>query len=447
MLVYKNVNAQPATLWTKTFGGSGADRAYSVQQTLDGGYIITGSIPAPGYLIKTDANGNIQWTNTYEGSGKFNGHSVQQTLDGGYIVGGTLYSGMPQLRLVKTNVNGVEQWSRLYGDLLHDFGRSVQQTQDGGYIFGGSKTSITNNDLDFYLLKTNSSGEPQWEKTYGGDNEDSGFSVEQTQDGGYIFVGDTYSYGAGSGDVYLIKTDSNGNETWSKTYGGTSADAGKSVRQTEDGGYIITGTYESGQGYSKELYLIKTDEYGDTLWTRTYGGTGRDAGNCVQQTHDGGYIVVGDIYSIASASLDIWLVRTDSSGDTLWTRTFGQDWGDYGYSVQQTTDLGYIVAGYLEYGIGDGDAWLIRVAPDISEPCNLGDVNDDGLITPGDALCAFQVYLSGGTPPPDCDNPCALEAADVSCTLNGVTPGDALYIFRAYLDGKTPPLECNPEQK
>lgn len=330
--------------------------------------------------------------NTFNHCNKGGTNHGKEVFHGGYIVGGTRYLGMPELYLVKTNASGEEQWSRTYGDLLHDFGHSVQQTQDGGYIFGGSKTSISTNDLDCFLVKTNSNGDPQWTMTYGGGNEDSGFSVRQIQDGGYIFVGNTFSYGAGAMDVYLIKTDANGNETWSKTYGGTSSDEGKSVQQTQDGGYIIAG---------------ETSSFGEGSW-------------------------------------DIWLIRTDAVGDTLWTKTFGGDREDYGYSVQQTTDLGYIIAGYLCYGIGEYDAWLIRIAPDAPVTCSLGDVNDDGTISPGDALCAFQIYLSGGTPPPDCDNPCALEAADVNCSPNGVTPGDALYIFQAYLDGKIAPLDCDP---
>ena len=203
--------------WTKTYGGGDWDWGYSIQQTLDGGYIVAGETQSFGvgwtdvYLIKTDANGDVIWTKTYGGSGGDCGNSVQQTSDGGYIiVGGITYFDC-DVYLIKTDANGDVEWTKTYGGSGEDCGNSVQQTSDGGYIIVGKTTSFGAGASDVYLIKTDANGNAEWTKTYGGGGEDCGNSVQQTSDGGYIIVGGTTSFGAGGGDVYLIKTDAYGN--------------------------------------------------------------------------------------------------------------------------------------------------------------------------------------------------------------------------------------------
>jgi len=169
---------------------------------------------------------------------------------------------------------------------------------------------------DVYLIKTDSIGDIRWTKTYGGVDWDAGLAVQQTTDGGYIVAGRTSSFGAGGGNVYLIKTDSIGDTLWTKTYGGGDWDEGYAIQQTTDGGYIVAGRTESfGVGFG-DVYLIKTDSIGDTLWTKTYGGGDWDEGYAIQQTTDGGYIVAGDTWSFGAGLTEVYLIKTDSNGNS-----------------------------------------------------------------------------------------------------------------------------------
>jgi hypothetical protein len=364
--------ARAQQTWTRAYGGSeGDDQGFSIQQTTDGGYIIAGSTNSYGsggydvYLIKTDASGDTLWTRTYGGRRDDWACSVQQTSDGGYIVAGftesfrdTLYG---DVYLIKTNASGDTLWTRTYGGDSVDEGYSVQQTLDGGYIVAGWTNSFGAGSYDVYLIRTNASGDTLWTKTYGGTGGDLGYCVRQTADGGYMVTGYTHSFGVGHADVYLIKTNASGDTLWTRTYGGTDFDEGYSVRQTMDGGYVIAGvTFSFGAGQG-DVYLVKTNAAGDTLWTRTYGGKDEDWGWSVEQTLDGGYIISGYSNSFGSGSYYVYLIKTDASGYASWTKTYGGAGWNEGYSVQQTTDGGYVVAGYTtSLGPGGDDVYVIK---------------------------------------------------------------------------------------
>ena len=365
--------AQPDTLWTRTYGGINDDDGEGVQQTTDGGYIVVGWTESGGgacqvYLLKTDANGDTIWTRTYGGENGSAGYSVQLTADGGYIVTGSTHyysADSIDVYLVKTNAVGDTIWTRAFGGISDDKGWSVRQTFDGGYIIAGYTYSFGAGLGDVYLIKTFASGDTMWTKTYGGTDEEWGWCVQQTSDSGYVIVGQTYSFGSGDGDVYLIKTDAGGDSMWTRTYGGVGDDWGVGVQQTVDGGYIIVGQTLSFGLNNGDVWLIKTDDIGDTLWTRVFGGDDDDWGKCVQQTNDGGYIVVGSTAPHSSSTANVYLIRTDSNGDSLWTCTYGgSDW-DAGFSVEQTPDEGYIIAATTaSYGAGGLDVYLIRLAGD-----------------------------------------------------------------------------------
>jgi len=323
----------------------------SVQQTTDGGYIIC------------DGNGIEQWNQTFGGTNHDVGISLQQTTDGGYIICGVTKSfgdTLFDIYLIKTNGNGIEQWNQTFGGTSWDYGYSVQQTTDGGYIITGMTRSFGTGTDDVYLIKTDGNGNQQWDQTFGGTSVDGGSSVQQTTDGGYIITGSTHSFGNGNGDVYLIKTDGNGNQQWNQTFGGTSVDGGSSVQQTTDGGYIITGVTNFGTG-TDDVYLIKTDGNGNQQWDQTFGGTSVDGGSSVQQTTDGGYIITGQTKSFGDTLGDVYLIKTDGNGNQQWNQTFGGTNYDSGSSVQQTTDGGYIICGVtMSFGNGGGDVYLIK---------------------------------------------------------------------------------------
>ncbi|MBC8277483.1 MAG: T9SS type A sorting domain-containing protein [FCB group bacterium] len=371
MLITISAFAQPDTLWTKTFGGSTEDEGFGVQQTTDGGYVIAGYTetnclgPSDVYIVKTDENGDTLWTNTFGGSYDDYARSVQQTTDGGYIIAGLTISygsGSFDVYLIKTDANGDMLWTNTFGGSDYDYGYSVQQTNDGGYVITGCTFSYGAGFTDVYLIRTDANGRTLWTNTFGGSGDDFGCSVQQTTDSGYIITGWTGSYGAGGSDVYLIKTDAEGDTLWTNTFGGSAIEYGWSVQQTTDGGYVITGfTFSYGAG-SADVYLIKTDANGNEVWINTFGGSYDDYARSVQQTNDGGYIITGRTDSYGAGEYDVYLIKTDANGDTLWTKTVGGSSNDYGESVQQTTDGGYIITGYTDsYGAGEGDVWLIKV--------------------------------------------------------------------------------------
>jgi hypothetical protein len=306
-----------------------------------------------------------EWFKTFGGSGNDEGWSVQQTSDGGFVIVGataSLGAGKTDVWLIKTDASGNREWDRTFGGSDDDWGISVQQTSDGGFILVGWTESFGAGGADVWLIKTDANGNKLWDRTFGGSGSDWGISVQQTRDGGFVIVGATESFGAG--DVWLIKTDANGNKLWDRTFGGSGLDWGSSVQQTSDGGFIIVGrTWSFGAGLA-DVWLIKTDASGNREWDRTFGGGDRDVGLSVQQTSDGGFIIVGWTESFGAGGADVWLIKTDANGNKLWDRTFGGSGSDWGLSVQQTSDGGFIIVGYTEsFGAGDYDVLLIKSRP------------------------------------------------------------------------------------
>jgi hypothetical protein len=352
----------PPTRWMKTLGGMWSDSGSSVQQTTDGGYIITGSnnwsyltLRSNAWLIKIDGNGDVVWEKSFVEPGI--GSCVQQTSDGGYIIVGN--GNTNSVWLIKTDANGSTVWTNTFTGTYVDYyyGYTVQQTTDGGYIIIGM-TSSEDNYGDFWLLKTDNTGHQMWEKTFGGSAIEDCSSGQQTTDGGYILAGYTYETESGYSDVWLVKIDGNGEMVWNKTFGGPEDEWGHAVQQTTDGGYIITGEtiWEE-----PSIFLIKTDSNGNRIWEKIFEENRHDYANAIQQTTDDGYIIIGQTYINDSNGYDILLMRTDSDGNKSWHRTFDKAPHEWGRSVKQTTDKGYILLGdtYLS-DTPWSDIWLIK---------------------------------------------------------------------------------------
>lgn len=393
--------------WAQTYAGSAgmdirktSDLGYAVA-----GYALNGSNGNDGYLMKTDGNGNLIWHKYFGGTGNndyFN--SLDITNDQGYILCGSTNTNTTgsAIYLVKTDFNGNEQWEQTFGTTNNNVGYSVKQTSDGGYIIAGVE-GATNSDYggSFYLVKTDASGKKLWEKTYGG--EGSARSVRLTSDGGYIITGWTIGTD-GTTDVYLVKTDASGNLVWDKTFGNGNTDYGLSGQQTADGGYIVVGSTYMPGATTDDVYLIKTDGSGNAQWTKTFGGTGMDEGYSVQQTADNGYIISGLTDSFGSGGQDAYLIKTDSNGIEQWEKTFGGTGMDQGYSVRQTDNGGYILAGTANF---PNNIYLIKTDPDGNIPSQSG-------------VTAITTVASTGTP---ADFWVTSSSTDLSQTSNSIVAG------------------------
>jgi len=351
--------------WDKTYGGTGKDEAYSAVQTTEGGYALAGwtnSFGAGGedfWLVKTDASGNKQWSRTYGGTGDDEAWSAIQTSDGGYALAGWTNSFGPgdwDFWLVKTDATGNEQWEKTYEGqgadpanyVIDDLAYSVIQTGDNGYAIVGY--TITSGPgrvgvflYDAWLVKTDATGNKQWDKTYGGRGDDECRSIIQASDGGYVLAGDT-AFGSDLGNFLLIKTDATGNMQWNQTYGGAEKDETNALIQTSDGGYAMAGFTGSFGAGSWDFWLVKTDATGNKQWDNTYGGSGSDVALCMDQTNDGEYILTGYTFSFGAGGGDFYLVKTAGGG------------GSSGFNWNSAE--GYLVIGVVGVVV-IGTAWFV----------------------------------------------------------------------------------------
>jgi predicted secreted protein len=311
-----------------------------------------------------------EWSRPYGGTNDEGAASLVQTSDGGYALAGETNSfgaGGYDFWLVKTDASGNVQWSKTYGGTNDDRAFSVVQTVDGGYALAGQTYSYGAGGSDFWLVKTDASGNMQWSRPYGGTNFDSARSVVQTVDGGYALAGGTRSFGAGNMDFWLVKTDSSGNMQWSKPFGGSYNDYARSVVQTVDGGYALGGYKDPSSGLN-DFWLVKTDASGNMQWSRTYGGTNDDMAHSVVQTVDGGYALAGETASHTYGKIEGWLVKTDAGGNMQWSQAYGMSVAVdvFAYSLVQSSDAGYALGGQTWNLIlgdplyGTSDFWLAK---------------------------------------------------------------------------------------
>jgi len=365
----------PATEWDETYGGVNMDSTThtSFVQTSDGGYALAGYTASFGagswdfWLVKTDSQGIEQWNRAYGGGAWDEGRSIVQTSDGGYAVAGATKSfgaGDWDVWLVKVDSSGNVQWDKTYGGPSSDWASAVIRTNDGGYALTGSTHNWGAGIADVWLVKVDSSGNVQWNQTYGGTNGEKATHIIKTSDGGYAMAGNTYSFGAGDSDFWFVKVDLDGNMQWNKTYGGANFEECMSFVETLDGGYMLAGYTASFGAGNWDFWLVKVDSYGNEQWSETYGGTSFDRAWSILQASDGGYVIAGHTMSFGAGSEDMWLVKIDSDGVMQWDETYGGPSRDRAYNILRTSDGGYAVAGMtMSSGAGNEDMWLIKLVP------------------------------------------------------------------------------------
>jgi hypothetical protein len=361
------VSVGAALIWSQAYGGFANDYAYSVVEASDGGFAIAGIThsfatgPFPNiypdcWLVKTDALGSMQWNKTYGGERNEEARSIVATSDGGYAIAGATDSsvglGHPDFWLVKTDALGNMQWNKTYGGYTFDRAYSLVATSDGGYALAGYTESFDPGRSSL-LVKTDSLGNMEWNKTYGSPYFASAqaWSLVAASDGGYAMACEIATIDPYFTRACLVKTDASGNMVWNRTYGEPYiVHTVRSLSETSDGGYALAGLYES------EFWLIKTDSNGVMEWNKTYGGTGAGCAFSLVQASDGGYVLAGSPDS--EPPRNSLLVKTDAFGNMEWNKTYVDG---NAYSLIATSDGGYSLAGYTQsFGAGGRDFWLVK---------------------------------------------------------------------------------------
>ena len=443
------ISAQaPTKEWDATFGGTGTDRLVQLSPTPDGGYILGGGSNSDlggnkttngwgnfdYWVVKTNANGEKEWEVSLGGNSAETFRDIQPTRDGGYIVGGTTASGQTgditdtsrggtyDLWIVKLSSTGAIEWNKRFGTSCDEGGGCVRQTNDGGFIIGGytscgpdgDKTAAAQGGNDYWIIKTDSLGNKEWDAAFGGPGGESLFALEQTRDGGYILGGGssgasgghkTQNAFNGSLDYWVIKIDANRNKEWDKTFGGDLTEVFGPLQQTADSGYIIGGfsdSYASGNkttnayNSSSDYWVIKLNASGNMEWQKQYGTYSEDQLYSVRQTPDGGYILGGvslggpplggDRTSPRRGTADYWVVKTNALGTKQLDIGFGGDNYNVFFSLELTPDGGYILGGYTnadssldktQDSLGANNYWIVKLAGNITPGGWTGAVNND----------------------------------------------------------------------
>lgn len=430
-------------VFQKSIGGTGTEQGYAVQQTSDKGYVVAGYTSSFGaglwdvYLMKMDSLGDIIWTKTYGGTGSEYEQwamDVKQTTDGGYVLVGhseSLGPAFSNLYVIKTDFNGNLLWSKTIYKGVNQYGYAVSQTSDGGYIIGGVSGGMT--FIEFFVIKTDSNGDTLWTRTYGiPGNFQRAYFVHEVPSGGYIVAGNGTSM-----ETILVRTDNNGDTLWTRKYSGCQT---FSAKQTIDGGYVFAGNTALGAGLG-DVSLMKTDSAGNVLWSKSYGGTDFDCAFSVDNATEGGYIITGWTKSFGAGDFDVYLIRVDSVGDTLWTKSYGTTDSETGFSVSQTTDGGYIIGAHTEdtLGFGWGDIYLIKTDSLGNTGCNQMSTNtiignipitiSSGLMIGSGAMVTNAATIVNNAFFSDsmlCSLSLSINVVDVSC--NGICDGTAITI-------------------
>lgn len=365
------VPADEGALFAYAFGGPRRDRGIDVIETEDGGFAVVGYSGSFGaerediYLVRLDAGGELLWQRTYGGARDENGWAVVETAAGGFLVAGFTNSagaGGMDIYLLAVDMAGELLWERTYGGPEDEFGWDMAASADGGYLIVGQSASAGAGEEDGLLLKVDATGEEMWRQSYGGADEDRLFSIALLADGRIVLAGTTRSFGAGQRDAYVLLVDGAGVVLQEHILGGAEDDVAHAVRPTADGGFVVTGYTRSNQARDYEVWLQKFDVAGEREWEAFAGGSEEDRALYGEQTADGGYIVTGRTRSFGAAGWDVLLLGFSPAGAVLWQETLGGPAEDTGYTVRVVDGRGYIITGETySFGAGNGDMYVILV--------------------------------------------------------------------------------------
>ena len=362
----------PDTVWTRTVGGADWDFGCSLAQIDSTHFLITGYSHSFGngyeyYLICIDVNGDTMWTRTYGGINDDVALKAQRTAAGDFAIAGwtsSFGSGLRDAYLILTDAQGDTLWTRTYGGAARDIAYGVCTTMDGGFLLVGETRSSGSGLSDLYLVKVDSQGDSMWAKPFGGSGQDMGYSVLQTSDSGFIAVGFTESSGSGMGDLYILKTDVSGDSIWAKTFGGSLDERAMSIRSAIDSGFVITGYSSSFGAGGADVYALHISDSGDSIWAFIHGGVQDECGYDIRIAPDAGYLIAGRTRSFGSGNEDVYLLQLNDDGDTIWTKTLGGALDDGAACLAVLADHGLLIAGEtFSYGSGGYDFWIIRTEP------------------------------------------------------------------------------------
>ncbi len=353
LLLTGKISAQ--TTFHKVFGGMASNEDLdAVVQTSDGSIFAAGFTYSFGagdadlVVFKTDNTGSILWTKTYGGTNTDWGNDLIETRDGHIVVTGMSRSygmGNHNVYLLKLDQDGNVIWSMTYGGLGTQMGYSVVETSDGGFAIAGYTRSFGAGFGDTYVIKTDNLGNPVWSRTFGGPGHDEAMAIMETSTGHFVLTGFSESFGAGGSDVYLVKMDNLGNLIWSRTFGGFTRDAGNDLLESSDGNYVVTGYTGSYGAGNEDIYLLKVDPNGTLIWNKTYGGANYDAGHSIIETTSGDLIISGRIASYGAGFNDAFLMKTTDKGNFIWAKAYGGASGELGLALFESSAGGFIVSG------------------------------------------------------------------------------------------------------
>lgn len=366
----------PDTLWTGIYGGESEDKGYSGEFLNNGEYIYLGHTYSFGagaadiIIHRLTSEGDSIAALTYGGSSDDFGRSIRETQSGGYAIGGfskSFGNGQFDAYILRLCGLGGILWDRTFGGIYNDKAFSVVETSNRSVAAVGYTESFSMNPdtSDIFIMKVGESGDSLWWESYGGADYDYGRWIEQTSDGGFIITGWTFSTSGVDADLFLMKLGSHGDSLWSEVFGTDSNDYGYCIRETMDRGYIICGTGVFPGNINRDIYLVKTDSTGELEWERYFGGTGEEEGRCVYQTEDSGYVVTGYTDSFGNGGYDVYLLGINSGGDSLWATTTGSSDDDCAYSVEQTqVDGGFFIVGCTGcFSLNQSDIYVIKTGP------------------------------------------------------------------------------------